>query len=65
MITRELMTAFKDHQKWQTMMLHPQNVSTMLKDQVTGQQQGEMNANQEATGKVVRPGTQGAGGHTR
>ena len=39
------------------MMLHPQNVSTLLKDQVTGQQQGEMNANQEATGKAVRPGT--------
>ena len=46
-------------------MLPHQNVSTVLKDQVTGQQQGEMYANQESTGKVVRPGTHGAGGHTR
>ena len=44
------------------MMLHHQNVSTLLKDQVTGQQQGETIANQEATGKVVKPGTYGAGG---
>ena len=47
------------------MMLHHQNVSTVLKDQVTGQQQGEMIANQEATGKAVRPGTYGAGGHSK
>ena len=45
------------------MMLHHQNVPTVLKDQVTRQQQGEMFANQEATGKAVRPGTYGAGGH--
>ena len=43
-------------------MLHHQNVFTVLKDQVTGQQQGEKIANQEATGKAVRPGTYGAGG---
>ena len=33
-------------------MLPQQNVSTMLKDKVTSQQQGEMNANQEATAGV-------------
>ena len=40
-------------------------MSTVLKDQVTGQQKGEMYANQEATGKAVRPGNHGVGGHTR
>ena len=42
-------------------MIHHQNESTVLKDQVTGQQQGETIANQEATGKAVKPGTYGAG----
>ena len=36
-------------------------MSTVLKDQVTGQQQEEMIANQKATGKAVKPGTYGAG----
>ena len=37
-------------------------MSTVLKEQVTGQQQWETIANQEATGKAVKPGTYGAGG---
>ena len=47
------------------MMLPHQNVSIVLKDQVTGQPQCEMYDNQEATGKAVRPGTHGEGGHSK
>ena len=42
-------------------MIYQQQRSTASKYQVTGQQQGEMIANYEATGKAVTPGTYRAG----
>ena len=32
---------------------------------MTSQKQGETTANKEATGKAVKPGTYGAGGHSK